>query len=224
MGAVSELSRTQRTKLHRKPDRGRYDRQTVNAILDEALVCHLAFVCDNQPFALPTIYGRDGDRLVVHGAHASRMLRTLARGVNVCFTATLIDGLVLARSARMHSVNYRSVMILGIARELTKAGEKTAALQCIMEHVMPGRWQEVRPPNENELKETSLLEIPINEGSAKLRSGPPLHSTLDSDLRVWSGEVPLKTIAWEPVPDPRGVQGLPIPPYLQEYLRKWAPR
>jgi nitroimidazol reductase NimA-like FMN-containing flavoprotein (pyridoxamine 5'-phosphate oxidase superfamily) len=224
MATNARLLRTERTKLRRKPDRGIYDRETVNAILDEAFVCHLAFVCDHQPYALPTIYGRDGDRLLVHGSHASRMIRTLANGVRVCFTATLIDGLVLARSARMHSVNYRSVIILGTAKELSNAREKSVALNSIMEHVMPGRWQEVRPPNENELKETSLLEIPINEGSAKLRSGPPLHSTLDSDLRVWSGEVPLKTIAWEPVPDPRGVQGLPIPPYLQEYLRKWAPR
>ena len=219
---TSELSRTQRTKLHRKPDRGRYDRQTVNSILDEALVCHLGFVCDNQPYALPTIYGRDGDRLVVHGAHASRMLRTLARGVNVCLTATLLDGLVLARSARMHSVNYRSVMILGIASELTEAAEKTAALKCIMEHVMPGRWQNVLPPTENELKETCLLEIPIVEGSAKLRTGAPLPSIRDSAAHVWSGVVPLRTVASDPVPDHD--DGISIPPYLNQYLRQWGQR
>jgi uncharacterized protein len=223
VAAKEELLRTEKTKLRRKPDRGAYDRQTVNAILDEALVCHLAFVCDNQPYALPTMYGRVEDRLLVHGASASRMLRTLATGARVCVTVTLIDGLVLAHSARMHSVNYRSVVIMGEAREITDESEKTSALRQIVEHVMPGRWQDVRPPTEKELKETSVLEIPIREGSAKIRSGPPLHSALDSNLRVWSGEVPLRIIALEPVPDPHGIEGLVLSPYLQNCISRLRP-
>jgi nitroimidazol reductase NimA-like FMN-containing flavoprotein (pyridoxamine 5'-phosphate oxidase superfamily) len=215
----SKLLRTQRTRLYRKPDRGRYDRQAVNAILDEAFMCHLAFVREDQPYAIPTMYGRDGDRLLVHGSHASRMLRTLAKGIPVCFTATLIDGLVLACSARMHSVNYRSVMILGIAKEIEGASAKASALECIMDHIMPGRWQEVLPPTETDLRETSILEIPIAEGSAKMRTGPPLPSVRDSAARVWSGEVPLKITALNPISEE---EGIPIPPYLSDYLRKRA--
>lgn len=219
MNVNSKLLRTQRTTLYRKPDRGRYDRQAVNAILDEAFMCHLAFVRDDQPYAIPTMYGRDGDRLLVHGSHASRMLRTLAKGASVCFTATLVDGLVLARSARMHSVNYRSVMILGIAKEIEGSSAKANALECIMDHIMLGRWQDVLPPTEIELKETSILEIPIAEGSVKMRTGPPLRSVRDSAARVWSGEVPLKITALNPISEE---DGLPIPPYLSDYLRKRA--
>lgn len=218
MVSQPQLLRTERTRLRRKPARGTYDRCTVNAILDEALVCHLAFLCDTGLCALPTLYGRSDDRLFVHGSYASCMLRTLATGAEVCFTATILDGLVLARSARMHSVNYRSVVIFGIAREITNAQQKAFALQCIMEHMMPGRWHEVRPPNEIELKETRLLEIRVAEGSAKIRKGPPLPSPYDSDVRVWSGEIPLRTIALGPVPDP-GHEAMPLPPYLKEYLR-----
>lgn len=219
MSVNSELLRTQRTRLYRKTDRGRYDREVVNAILDEAFLCHLAFVHQDQPFALPTMYGRDGDRLLVHGSHASRMLRTLAEGVPVCLTTTLVDGLVLARSARMHSVNYRSVVILGIAKEIEGAGAKASALERIMDHIMPGRWQDVLPPTENELKETSILEIPITEGSAKIRTGPPLPSVRDSAAHTWSGEVPLKITALDPISE---VADTPVPPYLNEFLRRRA--
>lgn len=219
MSANSQLLRTQRTRLYRKPDRGRYDREAVNAILDEAFICHLAFVREEQPYSIPTMYGRDGGRLLVHGSQASRMLRTLAKGVPVCFTATLIDGLVLAGSARMHSVNYRSVMILGIAKEIEGASAKAGALERIMEHIMPGRWQDVLPPTETELKETSILEIPITEGSAKMRTGPPFPSVRDSAARVWSGEVPLKITALDPISED---DSIPIPPYLNEFLRKRA--
>lgn len=215
----SKLLRTQRTRLYRKPDRGRYDLEAVNAILDEAFMCHLAFVREDQPYAIPTMYGRDGDRLLVHGSHASRMLRTLAEGVSVCFTATVIDGLVLARSARMHSVNYRSVIILGFAKEIEGASAKASALERIMDHIMPGRWQDVLPPTETELKETSILEIPIVEGSAKLRTGPPLPSARDSAAHVWSGEVPLKITALGPISED---DGIPIPLYLNKFLRKRA--
>ena len=224
MMSAPELLRTEKTRLRRKIDRGTYDRETVNAILDEAFVCHLSFVSDDQPYALPTVYGRSEDRLLVHGAQAGRMFGALRTGARVCVTITLVDGLVLARSARLHSVNYRSVVILGRAKEITDDREKTFALHRIMEHVMPGRWEEVRPPNKNELKETTVLEIRISEGSAKLRSGPPLLSAHDSDPVVWSGVVPLRTIALEPVPEPRGIQGILLPPYLQEYLSKRRPR
>jgi nitroimidazol reductase NimA-like FMN-containing flavoprotein (pyridoxamine 5'-phosphate oxidase superfamily) len=221
MTSAAKLLQTKNTRLRRKPDRGTCERETVNAILDEGFVCHLAFVSQNQPYALPSVYGRAGDRLLVHGAHAGRMLRTLGAGARICVTVTLVDGLVLAPSARMHSVNYRSVVILGMAKEITDNGEKTLALRHIVEHVMPGRWQQVRPPNEKELQETSVLEIPIMEGSAKIRSGPPLHTAQDSALRVWSGEVPLRVRALEPVTDS---QGVPLPPNIQDYLRKWGPR
>src|SRR5271155_3973934 len=192
MSPSVQLLKTEKTRLHRKPDRGAYDRETVNAILDEGLICHLAFLCHDQPYTLQTIYGRSEDRLLVHGSRASRMLRVLNTGAKVCVTVVLLDDLVLARSARMHSVNYRSVVILGAAKEITDDHDKTLALQCIVEHVMPGRWREVRPPNKKELKETSVSEVSIREGSAKSRSGPPLYSAEDSNLRVWSGEIPLK--------------------------------
>jgi uncharacterized protein len=148
------------------------------------------------------------------------MLRILGAGARVCVTVTLIDGLVLGRSARLHPVNYRSVVILGTAKEITEDCGKTLALRYIVEHVMPGRWQEVRPPNKRELRETCVLEIPIQEGSAKIRSGPPLHSAEDCDLRVWSGVVPLKVIALDPIADHRGMQDIPLPPCVREYLSK----
>jgi uncharacterized protein len=223
MNPSLQLLKTERTRLHRKPDRGSYDRETVNAILDEGLICHLAFLSHDQPYTLPTIYGRSGDRLLLHGSRASRMLRVLSTGAKVCVTVVLLDGLVLARSARMHSVNYRSVVIVGAAKEITDDHDKTLALQCIVEHVMPGRWQEVRPPNKKELKETSILEVSIREGSAKIRSGPPLYSAEDSNLRVWSGEIPLKVLAQEPIPDPQGIAGIQVPGYLREYLVRRGP-
>lgn len=216
--------RTERTNLRHKPDRGAYDRQTINAILDEGFVCHLGFVSDNHPYALPTIYGRDGERLLVHGSMAGRMLRALAAGARVCVTVTLVDGLVLARSARMHSINYRSVVVLGMAKAITDSDEKTLALSRILEHIIPGRWAEVRPPNAKELRETSVLEIPIREASAKIRTGPALHSAYDTDLRVWSGEVSLTTVATEVLADPHGIQDLRLPKYLQDYLAKRSQR
>jgi uncharacterized protein len=223
MNASGDLIRTDRTSLRRKQDRGVYDRNIVNSILDDGFICHMAFVDHDQPLTLPTIYGRDGDRLLIHGSRAGRMLRTVANSLRVCVTVTLVDGLVLARSARMHSVNYRSVVILAMAKEILDPVEKTRALRHILEHILPGRWEEVRPPTTAELKETSVLQIPIKEGSAKIREGPPIQVSLDSEYLVWSGEVPLKTIAQDPIADARTNEGVLIPPHLNQFLRRWTP-
>jgi nitroimidazol reductase NimA-like FMN-containing flavoprotein (pyridoxamine 5'-phosphate oxidase superfamily) len=223
MNSSGDTIRTERTSLRRKQERGAYDRKTVNSILDDGFVCHMAFVDHGQPLTLPTIYGRDGDRLLIHGSRAGRMLRTAASGLRVCVTVTLLDGLVLARSARMHSVNYRSVVIVATAVEIFDPVEKTLALRHILEHVLPGRWEEVRPPTTAELKETSVLQLPIKEGSAKIRKGPPIQVPLDSEYRVWSGEVPLKMIASDPIADARAADGVLIPSHLDHFLSRWAP-
>src|SRR5947208_16052840 len=171
---MAGLSPSERTRVRRFPGRACYERATIDAILDEGLVCHVGFVHEGQPFVLPTTYARVGDALYLHGSAASRMLRGLAAGIPVCVTVTLLDGLVFARSAFHHSMNYRSVVILGVATEVTQPGERLRALRAIVEHVTPGRWTAVRPPNERELKATSVLRLPIVEASAKVRSGGPL--------------------------------------------------
>ncbi len=176
---------TSRTRVVREPHRGVYDRETVNRILDEGLICHVGFVVDGQPYVIPTIYGRDGDVLYLHGSVASRMLRNLQQGIAVCITVTLVDGLVMARSVFNHSMNYQSVVILGTATLVADAAEKLAALRAVSEHVVPQRWDDARQPNEKELKVTSVLRIPIEEFSAKIRVGPPIDDEaglFDSDL------------------------------------------
>jgi nitroimidazol reductase NimA-like FMN-containing flavoprotein (pyridoxamine 5'-phosphate oxidase superfamily) len=194
---------TSRTALRRLPKRGTYDRDTVHRILDEGFVCHLAFVADGQPYALPTGYGRDGDRVYVHGSAASRMTRALADGIDVCLTVTLIDGLVLARSAFHHSMNYRSVVVLGRARPVTAADEKRNALRCITNHIVPGRWEDVRPPTEQEMKGTSVLALDLEEVSAKIRTGPPVDDEEDYALPIWAGVVPVTRGYGAPLPDDR---------------------
>lgn len=194
---------TARTTLRRLPKRGVYDRETVHAILDEGFVCHLAFVADGQPFALPTGYGRDGDRLFVHGSAASRMARLMSDGVDVCLTVTLIDGLVLARSAFHHSMNYRSVIVLGRACPVVDLEEKRQALRCITNHIVPGRWEMVRPPTDQEMKGTSVLVLDLVEVSAKVRTGPPIDDEEDYALPIWAGVVPLTRGYGTPVPDDR---------------------
>ena len=198
---MTELTPTPRTRVRRLPSRASYDRATVHAILDEALVCHVGFVHEGQPFVLPTTYARVGDALYLHGAAASRMLRGLRAGIPVCVTVTLLDGLVLARSAFHHSMNYRSVVILGVATEVSEAAERRRALEAIVEHVNPGRWAQVRPPNDRELKATMVLALPIVEVSAKVRSGPPLDDAEDIGWPCWAGHVPLRLTALAPVPD-----------------------
>ncbi len=211
---------TKRTTVKRIPKRGVYDRDTINAILDEAFLCHVGFVVDGQPYVIPTSYGRVGDDLYIHGSAASRMLRNLAEGIDVCVTVTILDGLVLARSAFHHSMNYRSVVILGKAELVTDADEKNKALFAISEQIIPGLWDEVRPPTALELKATSVLKLPITEASAKIRTGPPIDDDEDYDLNVWAGVVPIALECGEPVPDPKLNAGIAMPRFtLQRAIR-----
>ncbi|HEX5781171.1 MAG TPA: pyridoxamine 5'-phosphate oxidase family protein [Solirubrobacteraceae bacterium] len=206
--------KTPRTKLRRLPKRGAHDRETIDAILDEAMVCHLGFVHDGRPAVIPTLHARVGDEVLIHGSAASRMLRTLATGVEVCLTATLIDGLVLARSAFHHSVNYRSVVLYGTARPLTEPEELESALEAFTEKLVPGRWADVRWPTRKELKGTAALALPIEEGSAKVRTGPPIDDDEDYELGMWAGVVPMRIEAGEPVPDPLLREGIEPPQYI----------
>jgi nitroimidazol reductase NimA-like FMN-containing flavoprotein (pyridoxamine 5'-phosphate oxidase superfamily) len=208
-----------RTKVKRLSDRGHYDRETIHAILDEALVCHVGFVVDGQPYVIPTGFARIGDDLFIHGSSASRMLRNLATGVDVCITVTLIDGLVLARSAFHHSINYRSVVIVGKAKLVEDAHEKSKLLEAFTEHMIPGRWAEVRWPTELELKATSVLKLPIEEASAKIRRGDPKDDEEDYEMDVWAGVLPLYMKTGHPVPDKKLQDGLEVPGYVSEYRR-----
>jgi nitroimidazol reductase NimA-like FMN-containing flavoprotein (pyridoxamine 5'-phosphate oxidase superfamily) len=194
--------------VRREPQRGRYDRETIDAILDEALVCHLGFVHDGHPYVIPTLFARIGDEVFVHGSAASRMLRTLAGGVDACLTVTLIDGLVLARSVFNHSVNYRSVVVLGRAEPVN---EKEPALRAFAERLLPGRWDEARQPTAKELKATSILRLPLDEASAKLREGPPKDDEEDYAWPVWAGVIPLESRWGEPLADPRLGPGFATP-------------
>ena len=194
---------TDRTQVRRLKKRAVYDRAAVHAILDDGLFCHLGFVARGQPFVIPTLYVRDEDRIYVHGSGASRMLRSLAEGIEMCLTVTLADGLVLARSAFHHSLNYRSVVVLGKARLVTDRDEMIRALHLLTNHVVPDRWEEVRTPNELELKQTHVLTLLLEEVSAKVRTGPPLDDEDDYGRSVWAGVVPLKTSLGAPVPDSR---------------------
>jgi nitroimidazol reductase NimA-like FMN-containing flavoprotein (pyridoxamine 5'-phosphate oxidase superfamily) len=216
---MSDFTPTERTQVKRLPKRGKYERETVFAILDAGFVCHAGFTVDGQPYVIPTNYGRSGDTLYLHGSAASRMLRTLSEGVPVSVTVTHVDGLVLARSAFHHSVNYRSVVILGTARLVTDPAEKMEALRVFTEHVMKGRWDDVRQPTEQELKATTVLALPLEEVSAKVRTGGPIDDEEDYALPVWAGVLPLETSVKEPVPDPQRKSDQPIPPYLKNYSR-----
>ncbi len=201
MSSSEQLERTPRTTLKRLRQRGSYDAATVHAILDEALTCHVGFVADGQPYVIPTIHARAGDVLYVHGSAASRMLRTLAAGVPVCVTVTIVDGLVLARSAFHHSMNYRSVVILGTAVEVTDEAERLRAFETIVEHVVPHRWKDVRPPSAQELKATSVLRVPLVEASAKVRTGGPVDDAADMSWPCWAGQIPLRLVALEGIAD-----------------------
>jgi len=216
---MSPFTPTDRTKVRRLPDRGRYDAETVHKILDEAFVCHVGFVVDSQPFVIPTNFGRVEDVLYLHGSSASRMLRTLADGVQVCVTVTLIDGLVLARSAFHHSVNYRSVVILGRATPVEEPNEKNRALAAFTEHIMRGRWDAIRQPTEQELKATSVLALPLEEVSAKVRTGPPKDDEEDYSLPIWAGVLPLPIVPGKPVSDPRLIPGIATPANVLNYSR-----
>lgn len=197
-----------RARVRRLPARADYDRATIDAILDEALICHLGIAVDGQPFVIPTLQARDGDTVYLHGSAASRTLRALAGGTAACLTATLIDGLVLARSAFHHSMNYRSVVVLGEARPVTDAGELLRVLRLFTEKLAPGRWDEVRAPSRQELKGTKVLAMSLDEASAKVRSGPPSDDEEDYALDVWAGLIPMSLISGEPVADPRLAPGI----------------
>ncbi|HUJ30398.1 MAG TPA: pyridoxamine 5'-phosphate oxidase family protein [Candidatus Acidoferrum sp.] len=205
--------------MKRLPERGKYDAETVFGILDEGFICHVGFAVDGQPYVIPTGYARLGDTLYIHGSAASRMLRTLAGGVQVCVTVTLIDGLVLARSAFHHSMNYRSVVILGRATAVEDADEKVRALEAFTEHIVRGRWSDVRQPTESELKATTVLALPLNEVSAKVRTGPPKDDEEDYALPIWAGVLPLPVVPAAPIPDPRLEPGLKPPSYVTHYSR-----
>jgi nitroimidazol reductase NimA-like FMN-containing flavoprotein (pyridoxamine 5'-phosphate oxidase superfamily) len=201
---------TGRTQVKRLPKRGVYDQAQVHAILDEGFICHVGFVADGQPYVIPTGFARSGGRLYIHGSAASRMLRALGQGAPLCVTVTLVDGLVLARSAFHHSMNYRSVVVLGQARVVDDPEEKTAALARFTDHIVPGRWDEVRQPTEQELKSTTVLALDLDEVSAKIRTGGPIDDEEDYALPVWAGVVPLRIEAGDPVPDTRLPEGIPV--------------
>jgi nitroimidazol reductase NimA-like FMN-containing flavoprotein (pyridoxamine 5'-phosphate oxidase superfamily) len=222
-GPDEPLRKTARTTVKRLPDRASYDRSTANAILDEALIGHVGFVTEGQPFVIPTIHARVGGTLYLHGSAASRMLRA-GKTVPLCVTVTLVDGLVMARSAFHHSMNYRSVVVLGQAREVTDPEEKVAALRAIVEHVAAGRWEEVRWPTERELAATTVLALPIDEASVKIRTGPPKDDEEDYALDAWAGVIPLRLVAGEPVADPRLREGVRPSAVLTRYERPRASR
>lgn len=213
---TATLPVTDRTRVRRLAQRGHYETETIHAILDEALMCHVGFVVDGQPVVIPTIHWRDGDTLYFHGSAASRMLRSLRDGVDACVTVTLLDGLVLARSAFHHSMNYRSVVVFGKAREVGE-DEKPRALEMLVEHVIRGRSKDVRPPNQKELRQTLVLALPIDEASAKIRTGGPVDDEEDYALPVWAGVLPLALKPGEPIAD-RGVQR-DVPDYLLQSIR-----
>jgi uncharacterized protein len=208
---------TVRTRVVREPQRAVYDREVINQILDEAFLCHVGFVVDGQPYVIPTSYGRAGDILYIHGSAASRMLRNLDRGVPVCVTVTLLDGLVLARSVFNHSMNYRSVVILGTAMLVSDPSEKLTALRALSEHIIPGRWNDSRQPNEKELKATSALRIPIDEFSAKVRVGPAIDDEEDYSFPTWAGVIPLEMTVGAAIRDERCEREMPE--YLKDYSR-----
>ncbi len=211
---------TARTRVRRIHERGRYDRAAIDAVLDAGLVAHLGFVADAQPFVIPTLHARIDDEVYVHGSAASRALRALSDGIQACLTVTLLDGIVLARSVFEHSMNYRSVVVLGTATPVEDADEKLAALEAFTEKLLPGRWAEARQPSRKELKATSVLRLPLDEASAKIRDGGPEDGdTPDAELDVWAGHLPLVTTALPAVPDPTLRPGIPLPPGLQPYRR-----
>lgn len=216
---MTTYNKTDRTTLKRLPARGHYDHEVVHAILDEGFICHVGFVVDGQPIVIPTGYGRIGNKLYIHGSQASRMLRTLKTGVAACATVTLVDGLVLARSAFHHSINYRSVVIFGNATLVEDAQEKLGALVAFSEHVIRGRWDDVREPTEQELKATTVLVLPLEEVSAKVRTGPPIDDEADYELPIWAGVIPLQVVAGEAIPDPRLPSETSAPGYVVNYER-----
>ena len=213
-------SPTARTRVVREAHRGIYERAAAYEILDEGFICHVGFAVDGQPFVIPTAYGRLDDNLYIHGSAASRMLRNLDQGIPVCITVTLLDGLVLARSIFNHSMNYRSVVVLGTAVAVRDEKEKLQALKVLSEHILPGRWSESRQPNEKELKQTLVMRLPIDEFSAKVRQGPPIDDEEDYSFATWAGVLPLHVMPGAAIEDPRMDAKVEMPAYVREYSRK----
>lgn len=206
-----------RTTVKRLSKRAAYDRDTIHAILDEGLVCHVAFAVDGQPTVIPTIYVRIGEAVYLHGSPASRMLQLVQRGEEVCIAFTIVDGLVLARSAFHHSINYRSVVLFGRGSEVREPARKNEVLRALSEHLIAGRWDSIRGPSSDELRKTLVVSVPIDEASAKVRTGPPLDDEPDYDLPFWAGVLPLHLAAAAPIPDPRLKAGIEPPDYLRDY-------
>jgi hypothetical protein len=215
----SSSAPTPRTRVIREPQRAVYDREVVNQILDEGFICHIGFAVDGQPFVIPTSYGRHDNILYIHGSAASRMLRNVSAGIPMCVTVTLLDGLVLARSIFNHSMNYRSVVVLGTGTAIEDREEKLTALRLLSEHIIPGRWNEVRQPNEKELKATTIIRLPIQEFSAKVREGPVIDDEEDYAFPVWAGVLPLNLVTGEPASDSRLAGEIAVPDYVKNYTR-----
>jgi len=216
---MSHFTPTERTKVRRKPDRGSYDRELIYRILDEAFVCQVAFIDNGMPIVVPTNYVRVGDKLFLHGSTASRLMKTLASGAPFCLNVTLLDGIVCSPSATGHSVNYRSVVVMGKAEIVEGEAAKLAAMSDFVEYVIRGRWATVRPPTEQELKGTMVLAVPLVEASAKVRTGFAVNEDEDYATPTWTGVIPMKWTSQAPLPDPRGNPKIPAPPNIQNYSR-----
>lgn len=217
---MAQFKKSTKTRINRLPKRGHYDRETIYAILDEALICHVGFVEDGQPYVIPINFARMDDKIILHGAKASRLLKHIEAGHPVCVEATIVDGLVLARSVFHHSVNYRSVVLFGTGHAIEEEQEKMAALEAVTEHLIPGRWKEARLPNPNEMKATRVVAIQIDEASAKVRVGPPVDEEEDYALPVWAGLLPLQETPVAPVRDELQSQDVVLPEYIAKYSRK----
>ena len=215
---ADRFERTKRNRVVRMPERGHYDRESVYGIIDEALLCHVGFAPEGQPFVIPTLHARLGDRLLLHGATTSRLLKHVQAGHPVCVTMTILDGLVLARSSFHHSVNYRSVVLFGQGALITDPDEKMAALAAFTDRMMPGRWDDAREPNRKEFKATAVVALPIDSASAKVRVGPPKDDAEDMDLPVWAGVVPIRQVVGELQPAPDLREGVEVPGYIKAYV------
>ncbi len=216
---MSDFENLPRNKVRRVPERAHYDKATIYQIVDEALICHVGFVQEGQPFVIPTIHARVDDRLILHGAKASRLLKHVEQGHEICVTITLLDGLVMARSVFHHSMNYRSVLLFGKGHVVNDKQEKLGYMEALTEHIMPGRWDDARRPNEKELKATTLVVLTIDSASAKVRTGPPVDDEEDYQLPVWAGVLPISQQVMEPIDDPGLEHVIPVPEYIRKYHR-----
>jgi uncharacterized protein len=216
---MSSFTPTDRTKVRRKPDRGKYDWETIYAILDQAFVCHVGFIADGMPVVVPTNYVRVGDKLYLHGSIASRLMKTLGSGAPFCLSVTLLDGIVFSPTATGHSVNYRSVVVMGKGEPIEDPAAKLAAMRDFVEYVLRGRWATVRPPSVQELKATMVLAVPLVEASAKVRIGFAVDDEKEYDSQAWTGVLPFKWTPGEPIRDPRGNASVPVPTNIQNYSR-----